>query len=660
MMKTINLPTGPFRKKSKGEAEAHNGDAVCTTMTKEQSEEKCKNKLKILGILKKTNTKNHQKAATDTPDIPVILDFNQNLAQNHLAEASQQLLAREDHLFRPQSSDEEVICTEDEKDSLNKDYETLMFHLRMAVNESFNQENQERLSSAIKAICQQEEKDRHWEEAAEEKRPCWRPLKCREIHDMLLKNVVDIRLQQEHEEENGADKLSTSVKRKVCRIGKRIQKDLLQVVRDVRQCYTPEFDICNMYAQLYHQAFSSKLMEHARTNIEFQDCIYILGWIHVYYPKNILHQDELKPHINTESLGALLLEEDRKSLEEQYLSHKEVEVRTWLSNALKKEEEIWQTSNKPELIDGCYFSNLALDVIPIINGAMNETVSILGSRDNAQRILLQLDSFLMSYKKSIADLIKGKHINIPDTLKANLFNIKELREYVEKLEDLSDEVKERLLSILSEMRNSCHSYFLSPIHKELKVQYCKLWTPAWFSENLTITEGLLRLLEEMVQHFSDIHSACKKELLNQLHSEVMIEYVKRMLKGKLKLKDKNDQEAAARFMCEDNARINSLFITIGSDEKWLSLILPKVSEVVRLQDAGALQLEIVTLARTYPDISECQVLALLDLKANLSKPDVRSIKKSLNENRDSPNAEPTTAFFSNVPVKKNFKNVFYQ
>ncbi|MCJ8743656.1 hypothetical protein PDJAM_G00096710 [Pangasius djambal] len=556
-----------------------------------------------------------------------------------------------------------MICTEEEKDSLNKDYETLMLHLRMAVNESFNQENQERLRSAIKAIRQQEEKDRHWEEAAEEKRPCWRPLKFREIHDTLLKNVVAVRLQQTHEEESGADKLSTSLKREVCRIGKHVQKDLLQVVRDVQQCYTPEFDICNMYAQLYRQAFATKLMELARTNIEFQDCIYILSWIHVYYPRNILHQDELKPHINTESLGALLPEEDRtivRSLEEQYLSHKEVEVRTWLFNALKKEEEIWQTSNKPELIDGCYFSNLALDLIPIINGAMNETVNVLGSRDNAQRILLQLDSFLVSYKKSIADLIKGKHVNIPDTLKANLFNIKQLREYIEKLEDLSDDVKESLLSTLSEMRNSCHSYFLSPIHKELKEQYSKLWTPAWFSESHTITGGLLSFLEEMVQHFSDIQSACKKELLNQLHSEVMTEYVRRMLKGKLKLKDKSDQEAAACLLCEDSARINSLFITVGSEEKWLSMILPKVSEVVRLQDPGALQLEIVTLARTYPDISECQVLALLDLKANLSKADVRSIKKSLHENRDSPNAEPTPAFFCKVPVKRNFKTVFYQ
>lgn len=215
------------------------------------------------------------------------MDFNQNLAQNHLAEASQQLIAREALLFNPQSSEvsAEVNCTEDEEDSLHKDYETLMLHLRMSVNDPFNKENQERLKSAVKAILQQEEQDKQWEEVAEEKRPCWRPLKCKEIHDTLLKEVVELRLQQANEEENGADNLSTSLKREVCRMGRRMQKDLLNVVRDVQQCYTSEFDICQMYVQLYHQAFSTKLREFARTNIELQDCIYILCWIHCYYPK---------------------------------------------------------------------------------------------------------------------------------------------------------------------------------------------------------------------------------------------------------------------------------------------------------------------------------------------------------------------------------------
>lgn len=664
MMKTFHLPTMNIRRTSK---EAHNEDSVCTTMDEQQSEksfsggpaqEKPRNKLKLPKMLQKNKNKNPQK--TDTVDTPEILDFNQSIAQNHLEKASQQLLAQEEHLFRPQSSDKEGICTEDEEDGLQKDYETLMLHLRMAVHDSFNKENQEKLRSAVQAICQQEEQDRQWEKKEEEKLPLWRPLKCREIHDALLKDVVQARLLQTNEEENVSDKLSTSLKREVCRMGKRIQKDLLHVARDVQPCYTSEFDIFNMYVQLYHQAFSTKLLEFARTNLELQDCIYILCWIHDYYPKDILQQDELVPHINTESLGALLPEEYRKPLEEQYLSHKEVEVRTWLSNALKKEEEIWQTSNKPQLIDGFYFSNLALDVIPIIDGAVKETVDILGNRDNAQRILLQLDSFLVSYKKSMTELIKGKHTHIPDTLKANMVSIKQLREYIEKNKDLSDEVKEAFLSIISEMRDSCHSYFLNPIHKELKVLYRKLWTPAWFSENQTIIGDLLRIVDDMVQPFSDIQSPCMKELISQLHSEVMIEYVKRMLKGKLKLKGKDDQEAAALFLHEDNVRIDSVFITTGSEEKWLSRILPDLSEVLRLQDPETLKLEIVTLAINYPDISECQVLALLNLKANISKADVRNIKKSLTVNRDSLNTGPTKAFFCKVPVKKKLMAVFSQ
>lgn len=40
--------------------------------------------------------------------------------------------------------------------------------------------------------------------------------------------------------------------------------------------------------------------------------------------RDILKHKKLEPHINSESLGALIPEEDHKALEEQYLSYKEV------------------------------------------------------------------------------------------------------------------------------------------------------------------------------------------------------------------------------------------------------------------------------------------------------------------------------------------------
>lgn len=216
---------------------------------------------------------------------PVVLDFNQNLQQKLLAEADQQLLACEDHLFSSEPAEEKVFHTEDEVDRLHKEFEILLLQLRTVISDSFNNENYETLKSAVTAILQEEERDRYWNEAARDKCPTWRPTRCRQIHDTVLQTLVEMRIQQAHKEESGADNLSTSLKTDICRVGKRIRTDLLQVVRHIQQCYTPEFDVCNMYVQLYHQAFSTKLQELTRSNIELEDCIYILSWINRFYPK---------------------------------------------------------------------------------------------------------------------------------------------------------------------------------------------------------------------------------------------------------------------------------------------------------------------------------------------------------------------------------------
>jgi len=42
----------------------------------------------------------------------------------------------------------------------------------------------------------------------------------------------------------------------------------------------------------------------------------------------------------------------------------------------------------------------------------------------------------------------------------------------------------------------------------------------------------------------------------------MVEYVRRMMKRKLKLKNKEQQDAAAEFMCQDNSQICSVFAKV--------------------------------------------------------------------------------------------------
>ncbi|XP_076874334.1 uncharacterized protein LOC143523664 [Brachyhypopomus gauderio] len=263
--------------------------APVVEQTEKSSDPDKKRKMKIQ-ILSKIKTKFFLKPQKDPADgipdtqseIPVVLDFTQNLQQHHLAEADRQLLEQEVNLFISES-DEPCAYSENDEDKLHTNYESLMLQLWLAIEDSFNKENQETLRSAMTAILQEEQRDRHWMELDEEQRPRWRPLRCRQIHDTLLKKVVELRLRQAGEDESGANDLSTSLNTEVCRMGKQIQRDLLIVVKDIQGCYSPEFNVCNMYAELYHQAFSTKLMELTRSNINLEECAYILSWINTYY-----------------------------------------------------------------------------------------------------------------------------------------------------------------------------------------------------------------------------------------------------------------------------------------------------------------------------------------------------------------------------------------
>ncbi|XP_058612587.1 tumor necrosis factor alpha-induced protein 2a isoform X2 [Onychostoma macrolepis] len=610
-----------------------------------------KRRLKIPEKIKTLDFKKWQKNSKSPETPKVELDFNGNLEQNRLAEAQQQLVEAEESLF----SSEEVARTEAEEDKVHKNCEIFIFQLRLAIRDSFSEDNQETLKSALISILKEEAQDRRWAEVAKDQRPIWRPTRCRKIHEDSLQIIVKQRMKNADEQENKADNLSSSLKREVCRMGIQVQKDLLRVVRNLRECYPPDFDICRTYIQLYHQAFSTRLQELARSNISLEECLYILSWIVDYYPKDVLKHKELEEHINSSSLGPLLPEEDLKRLEDQYLSYKENEVRKWLSNAFEKEVKKWSDDIEPELMDGYYFSNFAVDVLPLVDGAVKDVNTLLSSERKACSLLNQLDSFLLSFKTSLEEFDwknRKKQENIPKTLSANLVHIYQFRDYVQNPEHpFSEDTRTTCLSTLADLKNICHKYFLSGINKELKPLYRKLWTQVWFAGHCEVVEELVKALENNINNLKELKPVCREELLAELHAEVMAEYVRRMMKRKLKLKDKEQQEAAAEFICHDSNTICSVFSKVGSREEWLGQILPKLSEILRLQDPGSLQLELVTLARHYPDISEQHVLALLKLKTNLSSSDVCRIKGCLSENRGTLDTESPTSFFSKIIVK---------
>lgn len=112
-----------------------------------------------------------------------------------------------------------------------------------------------------------------------------------------------------------------------------------------------------------------------------------------------------------------------------------------------------------------------------------------------------------------------------------------------------------------------------------------------------------------------------------MHQDVAVEYVTRLLKGGIKLKDQNLQLKAYNNM-KDNAEDLHCFFTKmvrvdwgtsnwclvpvaewlktfhlqGSRDDWLKGVLISIAEVLKLQDLSTIQLHVVLMGTSFPDL----------------------------------------------------------
>ncbi|XP_044231286.1 tumor necrosis factor alpha-induced protein 2-like [Thunnus albacares] len=579
----------------------------------------------------------------------VILTFEELLEANHLSEASQLLIEREERLFGEITEAEALEHQEEEVDKFDADRKALKDLVVQTLKQSLSTEvNVEALTSAVKAVCQEEEQDKQWKQR-DGTPPAWRPSGWKKLHDSTLCSLVE-----EHMDNTSSSRPADLVEKSslqvdICSMGRQLKQDLLWVVEVVKSCYPPELNICNSYAKWYHQTFSARLKKIAEFGLDDKDCTSFLLWVNDYYPE-ILRKPELASEIDHEALGKLLPEKLLEPLEEQYLSKQQSELTTCIDRVLEEAKQKWDDGEEPSRKDGCFVSPVAYDLIPPINGIVTTTVKVVGDQSKAQDLTYQLKDLLQRFRIFQDDIMKRSKPNSKPFIKAILSCIEHFRDFLIKKSDLFPaDVQESCLSVLMDMKQSAHMYLLSPVHEVLKPLYRKLGTSDWL--NNSTFENLLVSIEQEIQDLHGAAESCHQDLMGQLHQEVTAEYVKRLLRGEVKLKDKERQEKAYMTVKDNAESLHNLFVKMGSKEDWLKEILSKIAEVLKLQDLPAIQLQVVSLGTDYPDLSEKHVSALLKLKTNLTKADRRTVKVILSDALKETNVVNARPFFSRVLVK---------
>ncbi|XP_053192025.1 tumor necrosis factor alpha-induced protein 2-like [Scomber japonicus] len=581
----------------------------------------------------------------------VISTFEQCLEDRRLCEASQRLIEREERLFGEITDAEAVKHQEEEIKRLSADRKVLEDLITQILKQSLNTEvNIEALTSAVKAICQEEEQDQLWKQRGGTS-PDWRPSEWKKLHDSTLSSLVTDYMDNPTTSSPPADNVvnRSSLQVDVCGMGRQLKQDLQWVVDVVKTCYPPEMHICNTYARWYHQFFSARLRKIAEFGLGDKDCTFLLRWVNEFYPEIL---QKLAGEIDHEALGKLLPQDLLEPLEEQYLTKQQSELTTFIGRVLEEAREKWDKGENPEREDGCFVSPVSYDIIQLINGIVSAAIKIVLDQRKAQNLTRPLKNLLERFKTFQDDIMKQRKPNSKPFIKANLGCVKQFRDVLVTRRHLfPEDVRESCLSILNDMKQSAHTYLLSPVHEILKPHYRKLgisdWLnkPAWF-------DNLLHTIEQEIGELQGSTEACHQELIGQLHQEVIVEYVRRLLKGEVKLKNKEREEKAYKTVKDNAESLHSLFMRQGSKEDWLKEILNKIAEVLKLQDLPAIQMEVVSLAAYCPDLSGKHVSALLKLRTNLTKADRKTVKDTLSDTlRETHTLNAQRTFFSRVQVK---------
>uniref|UniRef100_A0A8C1VEA9 Tumor necrosis factor, alpha-induced protein 2b n=1 Tax=Cyprinus carpio TaxID=7962 RepID=A0A8C1VEA9_CYPCA len=448
-------------------------------------------------------------------------------------------------------------------------------------------EEQEVLKEAVQAILQEEEQDMRWEGFQEKERPPWRPRRCKQNHEDLLERLVQRRM--EEAQLDSSIEINSSLQQSIICKAKRLKEDLMKVATWVSSCYPEQENVCQLYATLYHKTFSARLREITENTLCDEDCVLLLQLVNEDYPK---------------------------------------EVTKCLHKILEREETAWKEGELPQLRDQVYCCDQAIDVIQYAQ-------KVLGDETKAQRITCQMRHFLTDYKAFHAKAMKSKQANTEAVLMVNLSCLIQCRDYItNKAHLFPEDVKTDCLSLLATMIKGSHYHFTSNMLKELKDLYRKVGSSEWLKDSEVVCEELLAKLDRHIQKFNNLDKMCCQELLGGMHKEFLAEYVRKMMKQKIKLSDKTQQQMAASSLCINSERIHTYFTAAGSNMDWLKDILPNLAGLLKLQDPNTIKLELAGLMKLYPDLSECHISAWLRLKGNLSPSNLKKILETITFSKD--------------------------
>lgn len=408
----------------------------------------------------------------------------------------------------------------------------------------------------------------------------------------------------------------------------RVIGDLGAAWRYAAPLYPPGYDAFGVYARGYHRAAAQQLMALAQRSLAVPEMYLLLDWNSNAYNREVLGHPEIGALLQAQALGPLLPPETQRGLERSCIAAVKTKVEVALSQELQLSEDTWAEEVTAEDLQG----GLATRVTGLLRAHVDRAPQITPEfgMEMAHSLLGVLVAFLHSFQRKVERFLEAPtEVPPPDGTTERAIAIVNccppFRAFADRLAHFghpeSEAPRRQSHAALDRVTRLCNHVLTRPLLEDLKPYFGKLMKRKWLT-NSDAFDAIVLHITTFSQKLRPLRPEPYQVLVSDLHRRVLQEYVRPLLQSRLVCTSAKMRARVAARLGDEARQLRELFCRLDSAWPWLDAVLPRLRELLVLEDVGAMQMEVGVLARDFPDVRRKHVAALLDVRG-LRNPSAR-------------------------------------
>ncbi|XP_037227840.1 exocyst complex component 3-like protein 2 [Falco rusticolus] len=444
----------------------------------------------------------------------------------------------------------------------------------------------------------------------------------------------------------------------------RVVGDLGAVRCHVAPAYPPEYGAFGVYARGYHRALAQQLGALAQRPLPVPDLYLLLDWHSNTYPREVLGHPEVGALLQAQALGPLLPHETQRSLESSCIAAVKAKVEVAVAQELQLSEDTWaEEASSQDLQEG-----LATRVTGLLRAHVDRAPQITPEfgMEMAHSLLGVLVAFLHSFQRKVERFLEAPgEATPPDGATGRAIALANccppFRAFAERLAQFghseSEELRRQAHGALDKVTRLCHHVLTQRLFEDLKPYFNKLMKRKWLTSSDAF-DTIVMLITSFTQKLRPLRPEPYQVLVSELHRRVLIEYVRPLLQVRLVCTSSKMRARVAARLGDEARQLRELFSRLDSASPWLDSVVPRLRELLVLEDTAALQMEVGVLVRDFPDVRRKHVAAVLDvrgLRGQAARQEILGVVQDLEQSEAEPELPRQRAFFSELAVAREVR-----